>query len=382
MNRLAKLLLGLIAILGLTALYILNPRLPTPEGEQSASLYQPGTLGVSSRRIELTDTSRPTNANGGFEGSPARELNGFIWYPQTQDQKPFPLIVYSHGFMSSVAEAEYLADFLVPKGYVVVAVSYPLSHGGAPGGPNANDVINQPSDVSFVIDAMLARHADEEDSLYGLLDPSRIAAVGLSLGGLTTQLAAYHRDVRDPRLSAAVSIAGPTASLEPRFFQTTDIPFMMVAGSADAIVPYEANAAPILAKANSSLVTLEQGSHTGFAGMSTVLFRWFRHPDKLVCPMLLAGLDREDGGDEPVLAPDPDIGISSSEARPCAMETFDRAMRPANQQMLTRLALYAFLEKEFAHDLDRRRQMNGYLTSVFTAENSAVSIQNDLATAE
>jgi predicted dienelactone hydrolase len=304
-----------------------------------------------------------------------RELNGFVWYPEGWGDKPYPLIVYSHGFMSSVAEPEYLVDFLVPKGYVVVAVNYPLSHGGAPGGPNVNDVINQPGDISFVIDTMLARNADEADSLHGLLDPSRIAAVGLSLGGLTTQLATFHRDVRDPRVSAAVSIAGPSSFLTRNFFQTRAIPFMMIAGSADAMVPYEANAAPIPAKANNSLlVTLDEGSHVGFAGMASTVFRWAHHPDETICPLLLGGLDREDNEDEPILLPDADIGISTSGARPCTMETFDRAMRPAEQQMLTRLALYAFLEKVFAHDADRRGQMDRYLTTGLAAENPAATI--------
>lgn len=372
MNRFVKIILGLIAVLVLAAVYVLNPRLPTPEGEQSASLYQPGTFGVLREPIEWVDTSRPTKPNGDFEGSPDRELNGLVWYPETQEEKPFPLIVYSHGFMSSVAEPEYLVDFLVPKGYVVVAVNYPLSHGEAPGGPTVNDVLNQAGDVSFVIDRMLARNADEEDSLYGLLDPSRIAAVGLSLGGLTTQLVTWHRDVRDSRLDAAVSIAGPSSFLERRFFQTADIPFMMIAGSSDAMVPYQANAAPIPSKVdNSVLVTLDKGSHVGFAGMSRVFLRWVGHPDKMVWPMLLDGLDREDREEDPILGPDPDLGISTSGAAPCTMETFDRAMRPADQQMLTRLALYAFLEKVFADDAERRRQMDRYLATELTAENPA-----------
>ncbi len=376
MNLFVKILLGFLAVLALAALYVFNPRLPVPEGAQSAALYRAGELGLSSERVELVDISRPTMANDAFEGSPVRELNGVAWYPREQDEAPFPIIVYSHGFMSSVAEAEYLVDFLVPKGYVVVAVNYPLSHGGAPGGPTVDDVLNQPGDVSFVIDAMLARNADERDSLYGLLDPARIAAVGLSLGGLTTQLAAYHRNLRDSRLTTAVSIAGPSVFLEREFFQTSDIPFMMIAGNADAIVPYGANAAPIPSRvADSLLVTLDRGSHVGFAGMSSIFLRWAHHPDRLVCPLLLAGLGSEDGDVEPILASQADVGISTAAAPPCRMETYDRAMRPADQQMLTRLALFAFLEKTLAEDADRRRQMERYLSSEFAAENAGVTVQ-------
>jgi predicted dienelactone hydrolase len=378
MKRFGKIVIALIAVFTLGALYVLNPRLPTPEGEHSAALYQTGEYGIASEPIALIDASRPTRRNGDYPGSPTRELNGFVWYPAEHSARPFPLIVYSHGFMSSVAEPEYLVDFLVPKGYVVVAVDYPLSHGGAPGGPTVSDVVNQPGDVSFVIDTLLARSADADDSLYGLLDPTRIAAVGLSLGGLTTQLAAYHRDVREPRLAAAVSIAGPSAFLERTFFQTRDMPFMMIAGSTDAIVPYEANAEPIPGKVgNGWLVTLDQGSHVGFAGASANrFFRWAEHPDKVICPLLLRNLDRNGSDDcvAPILAPDPAIGISTSGAAPCTKQTFARAMRPADQQMLTRLAVYAFLEKVFARDAERRRQMDRYLATQFASENPAAAV--------
>jgi len=375
MTRFKKILLGLFVALVIAAVYVLNPSLPAPQAGQSALLYQPGEYEVTHEPIELVDTSRPTSPNGDFAGSANRELQGTIWYPETPDQQSFPLIIYSHGFMSSVSEAEYLVDFLVPKGYILAAVNYPLSHGAAPGGPNVNDVINQPGDVSFVIDTLLARSADAKDSLYGLVDPSRIAAAGLSLGGLTTQLVAFHRDVRDPRLNAAVSIAGPSTFLEPRFFETSDIPFMMIAGSADAAIPYESNAAPIPSKVeNSLLVTLDKGSHVGFAGMSATFFRWFRHPDQLICPLLLSNLNLETSEAEPILAADAEIGISISEEVPCMMETYERAMRPADQQMLTRLALYAFLEREFSNDLERRRQMERYLGTGFANENPTVTV--------
>jgi predicted dienelactone hydrolase len=378
MARSAKILSAVAVILAIAALYVLNPSLPVPESGQSALLYQPGPFQIARESLELTDNTRPTNPNGNYAGSPVRELNGFVWYPKTSQPQSFPLIIYSHGFMSSVSEPEYLVDFLVPRGYILVAVNYPLSHGGAPGGPNVNDVVNQPADVSFVIDSLLARNADSSDSLYGLLDPERIAAVGLSLGGLTTQLVAYHRDLRDPRLRAAVSIAGPSNFLEARFFETSDIPFMMIAGSADAAIPYESNAAPIPSKAvNSVLVTLDKGSHVGFAGMSATFSRWFRHPDQLICPLLLSNLDLENSQPRPILAVDPELGISNPEEVPCMMSTFERAMRPADQQMLTRLALLAFLEKEFSFDAGTREQMEQYIARGFAAENPAALVNRN-----
>jgi pimeloyl-ACP methyl ester carboxylesterase len=264
-------------------------------------------------------------------------------------------------------------DFLVPKGYVIAAVDYPLSSGGAPGGPTVNDVGNQPGDVSFVLDQLLARNSTEGDSLFGLIDPQRIAVAGLSLGGLTSQLTAFHRDSRDPRIAAAVSIAGPAVFLTPEFFSTSSMPFMMIAGSADAIIPYEAHAAPIPQKSPQSLlVTLQGGTHVGFASIASTFMRWFHHPDELVCPMLVQGLENGDAPAEEMLLPDAGIGISTDAAMPCTMTEFERAMRPGEQQMLTRLAMLSFLESVFAADPARRAQMETFLISELAQEQSSV----------
>ncbi len=377
MRRFLILLALIILALAGAVIYVLNPRLPTPSGEQSAQLYAAGQLGMATEAIRLVDPSRPTPPNGEFLGTPDRRLDGRIWYPANAAEAPYPLIIYSHGYMSSVVEALYLVEFLVPKGYVVAAVNYPLSSGGAPGSPIVQDVINQPGDLSYLIDNLLARNADPADPLHGLLDPNRIAAVGLSLGGLTTQLAAYHRDLRDPRLRAAVSIAGPSAMLDAEFFTSTQLPFMMLAGSEDAVVPYAANAAPMLDKvANGLLVTLAQGSHTGFASAASVYFRWARHPDRIVCRLLLDTVGQgEPAQRRPMLAADATAGISGRTEPACTMREFERAMRPAKQQMLTRLAIYAFLEGQFALDAGSRYRMQGYLEEVFPLENPEVDVQ-------
>lgn len=376
MKLIRNIILVMIAIVVAAAIYVLNPDLPVPQGAQSASLYEQGSQGVDSEAIALIDDSRPTMANGSFEGSPERLLEGYVWYPENNGSGPFPLVVYSHGYMSSIDEADYMVDFLVPKGYVVVAVNYPLSNGAAPGGPIVTDVINQAGDVSFVIDELLVRNASAGDSLQGMIDPERIAAVGLSLGGLTTQLASYHQQARDERIRTAVSIAGPSAMLEREFFQTHDRPFLMVAGTDDAIVPYGMNADPMPDKVdNSLLVTLDGGSHVGFVTIASTYLRWFNHPDALVCPMLVAGLENGGSGrPETILEPDAAMGISNTVSEPCPNENFNRAMRPGRQQMLTRLAVYAFLESTFASEAAQRQEMQAYLNTGLAQENSGVQV--------
>ena len=151
------------------------------------------------------------------------------------------------------------------------------------------------------------------------------------------------------------------------------MPFMMIAGSADAIIPYEAHAAPIPQKSPQSLlVTLQGGTHVGFASIASSLMRWLHHPDELACPMLLSGLENGDAPAEEMLLPDADIGISADAAMPCTMTEFDRAMRPGEQQMLTRLAMLSFLESVFAADPARRALMETFLTRELAQEQSSV----------
>ena len=90
--------------------------------------------------------------------------------------------------------------------------------------------------------------------------------------------------------------------------------------------------------------------------------------------MLLLGLGNGEQPAPAMLVPDATIGISADAALPCTMTEFPRAMRPGEQQMLTRLALYAFLESVFAAEPGRRAQMESYLISVLPSEQPAVSL--------
>ena len=129
--------IGIVVLLAIAVSILLIPNEAVPQGPQSASFYQTGSLGIIETPLELVDTSRPTDENGEFPGTDRRLLAGFLWQPASNEAGPYPLIIYSHGFMSSVEEARYYAEFLVPKGYVVAAVNYPLTSGSAPGGNHA-----------------------------------------------------------------------------------------------------------------------------------------------------------------------------------------------------------------------------------------------------
>jgi len=342
---------------------------PFPQRSESAIRVQPGELGVESYETTFVDESRATSANGDFPGASSRQLNGTVWHPAQSEGAPYPLIVYSHGFTSSRLGGAYLAEHLASLGYVVAAVDYPLTNFAAPGGPNVRDVVNQPGDVSFIIDTLLSDNTTEGHPLRGLVDPDRIGATGISLGGLTTTLVSFHPDMRDERIGAALSIAGPTSVFDQRFFEASPVPFMMLAGDIDALVPFPTNAAPVVEKIpGSQLVSIKGASHTGFAGPAAPL-RWLDNPDAIGCYMVEENIDG--ALDEPwfELIGTPEQGINYSiENELCKIEPLPVAMNVLRQHMITRVIVTSFFQSIFAPAQSQRDQAARYLSDVVSQE--------------
>lgn len=367
-----------IFALALLLLVLMFPPQSVPTGETSQIWIQPGLYPVRVEPFVVMDVSRPTAANGAFVGSVSRELKGKIWFPEQQaEQHPisFPLVVYSHGFMSLHQEGAYLAEFLAGHGYIVVAVDFPLTNYFAPGKPNLSDVVNQPADISFVIDKVLERNHISGDTLFAIVDSDRIAVIGLSLGGMTTELVTFDPRYMDKRINAAISIAGPARMFTERFFSFRQVPFMMIAGDQDAIVPYELNAKPVRQlDPDSVLVTLEGGSHAGFAGIASVLFRWANNPDSYGCASIKKNI--QDNSEPFTVLVNEKYGVSNGERRSLCenSDNLPRAMRPNQQQMFTKLAVFAFLESLFNVDPILREQAAKFLLKIYPAENQAVLI--------
>jgi pimeloyl-ACP methyl ester carboxylesterase len=382
MRPLSKILLSLLAVLVIGIYVLLNPPLDVPTGALSQQMYKRGPHQVSYQPIDWTDNSRPTMANHGFKGSASRELKGRIWFPVDKQGAPYPLVVYSHGYMSQYKEGDYLLDFLASHGYVAVSVDFPLSNGGAPGGATVADIVNQPADLSFLIDQLLARSKQPDNLLHGTVDGDRIAAAGLSLGGLTTELVGLDPKLKDPRIRAAISMAGPSQFFTPDYFAGDSIPFMYIAGTADAIVPYKEHAEPLPGKyKNSVLVALQSGSHVGFIDMAPAIFRWLHNPDELGCVGLMYGLKKAQqgaAGGKPLpnlgeLIGGPGVDATAA-AAPCKNSEYPRAMPPARQHTLTTLAIYSFLESQFSPSETTRNEMHKYLFEQFAMENKDVTV--------
>jgi dienelactone hydrolase len=364
-----------LLVLGLVMAFGKQPE-PFLAGSESAQRLQPGPLAVDAFDATFVDGSRLTPAYGKFGGLPERRLVGRVWYPADGSGAPYPLIVYSHGMMSVWEEAKELAPYLASYGYVVVAVTYPLTSFSAPDGPYVLDVANQPADVSFLIDTLLMQSAQRGHRLEGKIDDERIGVMGLSLGGMTTTMAAFHPVVRDRRIRAALSIAGPTNLFNPAFF-TGDVPFLMLAGDIDALIPYATNAAPVLEKIpHSQLVTIHAGSHSGFARAANI-FRWLPNFDALVCKFLPDMIrDDVDGQKEDWSAflGTPEQGINDkAEFELCKVPTIPESINPLRQQMITAVVTQAFFQSQFAHDPRARAVSRAFLAEVLPRELHEVS---------
>ena len=360
---------------------------------QSDPLLEPGNQPVGKLNITLIDSSRPTPTDSKETTSNQRVLDTTVWYPSNPRKHewlrpgppplasqvcPAPLVIYSHGFMSMRHNGAYLAGYLARQGYIVAAADFPLTHLGTPGGPRFDDVLNQPGDVSFIIDSLLNDHPDGLPELGDCIDPQRIAAVGLSLGGMTTTLLTFHPELRDTRIAAAVSIAGPVAMLGKAFFQRDAPPFMMIAGDIDAMVDYQDNI-EVLAdwSPETTRVTLHGGSHTGFAGVAGWLMRWLDNPDSVGCWALRGRIDEQPEVPEGFMdalrgqvgEPESDMSL-----RPCHDPTLPHALRPQYQLMLTSYSIYAFLQGKLHPDANTRAHYTRLLEETLPGRYPELSV--------
>jgi predicted dienelactone hydrolase len=347
---------------------------PFPEGSVSAARLAPGPRDVAVYRDTFVDDSRTTQAHGDYAGSPQRRLPATVWYPAGV-AVPGPLIVFSHGFTSLRGNGRYLGEHLASHGYVVAAVDYPLTSAWAPGGAYVEDVVQQPGDISFLIDALERLARREGHDLAGRIDTTRIGAFGISLGGLTSTLAGFHPDLRDARIGAVLSIAGPTNFFTATFFRHADIPFLVLAGNLDALVPWEANAEPVPRKApGARLVTVLGGSHTGFSHGSAWL-RMMKNTDALGCWSVTRFIDAGDSSDWEGLLGTPSQGLDYSAPNElCRVDPLPETINVLRQQMIARVVVRAFFDSVFDSSADRRREASRYLDTILAQELDDVSV--------
>jgi predicted dienelactone hydrolase len=233
-------LVALVAVMGLAT--ACDPGVPD------------GPFAVGTRSYNFVDTSRVTIAHNGQPELPSRSLPTQVWYPAQgapgdgnqpnapadTAHGPYPLVVFAHGYTGTGPIYGQFVREWVKAGYVVAAPTFPLTHGGTPGGTVASDYVHQPADMSFVIGKLLRLNNELGSALHQLIDPTRIAAAGHSLGAMTTIGLAYNSCCRDPRIRAAIPISGRELPFPGGASDFTRTPSLFIHGDADATVPYSA----------------------------------------------------------------------------------------------------------------------------------------------
>ncbi len=212
---------------------------------------------------------------------------------------PFPLVIVSHGYPGNRYLMGHLGENLASKGYVVVSIDHPDSTYDDQKAFGST-LYNRAFDQLFVVNELARLAAAGSGSmLAGLVDASRTAIIGYSMGGYgvlnviggayrdaavafpasppngllrerTAADPAYRASV-DPRVKAAVAI-GPWG-MQLGFWDAAGLagirtPVLFVAGSADEVSGYENGTRAIFEQAVNAdryLLTFLNASHNAGA---------------------------------------------------------------------------------------------------------------------
>ncbi len=285
---------------------------------------RPDAFAVGRRTMQVVDPSRPTAADPGRDrdAEPDRTLELLLLYPAAGDAATaadpvddapvadgaFPVVVFAHGWTATGPVYETRIREWARAGYVVAAPTFPLSSGAR--GVLA-DYVNQPGDMSFVIDELLGLPGD--DPLAGHIDAEAIAVAGHSLGAMTVLGLVLNSCCTDDRVDAAIEISGMRLRFGEGTWDLDATPFLAIHGTDDDIVPVEGSDSLFAeAPGPAAYLRLEGADH------STFLFR----EGQVVDDVVLAFLDRHLRGDANALEAVPDIvedhGDATFEEKPAA----------------------------------------------------------------
>ena len=176
--------------------------------------------------------------------------------------KTFPLVIVSHGYPGSRYFMSYLTANLASKGYIVAAIDHTDSVFDGQRGFEST-LLNRSRDQIFTMNTIIDMAAQPDHFLHGILDGSKVAVVGYSMGGygaLTTAGAGYNDNgmpmhfvpggymqtpgpKADDRLKAIVAIAPwgeqpPYSAWDAKGLAGIKIPSLFIAGDHDDVADY------------------------------------------------------------------------------------------------------------------------------------------------
>jgi predicted dienelactone hydrolase len=210
---------------------------PKPKPKPPPAKPQPGAIGtyqVQSASYTFYDSSRPQLGT--------RALPVEVRYPVVPAAEvaagkltkgPFPLVVFSPGWLQCASQYGPLLQDWSSAGYVVAVISFPRTTCGGPG--PEGDMMNEPGDVSAVITRLLGLSAGTTAVLAGMINPSEIAVAGHSDGGDVTAAVAANTCCLNHQVGAAIVLAGAEYPYGGTYFPSGTPPILFVQGNADPV---------------------------------------------------------------------------------------------------------------------------------------------------
>ena len=331
-----------------------DPSTPDPQDpvDPSAppweSWNERGPLEVQELVLTFTDASRRVAS---AEDDQPRTLKTSIWFAPAASASG-PVILWAHGLGSTRTDSPVVARALASRGYVVAAPDFPLTSRNNTNLQDIRDVVEQPGDLSFVLDQLLVLHGDPTSPLYNRLDAERVGVAGVSLGGVTALLTAWVDAFADPRIRAIASFGAPACYLPRPLFQRDALPMLVAYGTGDAVVDYETQGRqPFLgAPGPALLLTLIDASHTAFGDVvGRALDGTRTHPDVIGCSTIAARIPLDDLGILAESLGGPSAATVTAECQaPCQGDERERThMRGSRQASIIVASTVAFFEGVF-----------------------------------
>jgi len=326
----ATLLIGAAAALADTAIDTQRPDAPAlaaygdyDTGVRAVHLVNPGQIDVlaldasGDRPDPLPRYDRPLTVQVWYPSFPgatgSRRLSTFLRDGTTpikltgrsvqfaapiSNEGAFPLVILSHGYPGNRFLLSHLADNLASKGYVVASID----HTDATYRTQAafgSTLRNRTLDHLFVLDEMERLNTAASSFLEGLIDASRTAIVGYSMGGygaiitagsgvtsasvdfpfsppfgtLDIHEAGSESEVGrpDPRIRTAIAFAPwgrQIGFFDPETMAGITIPMLYIAGDADDVSGYEEGTRAAYldtVNADAALLSFENANHNAAA---------------------------------------------------------------------------------------------------------------------
>jgi predicted dienelactone hydrolase len=248
-----------LAQLGASAVGTRTLSLAEPDRKLTVDLWYPATASPDAPKVTYHGSlpSEPPAAPASFA------VPGIAVRDAPVAGSGYPLVVVSHGYSNSTAAMTWLTENLASKGYVVAAIQHddpPITDRSQ----YPQVLLRRPRDIAFVTGTLQRTLGAEH-----LIDPSKIALVGYSMGGygvLTAAGASTAVSVKPLKAVVAISPAGggALAAWGIDGLRRIQVPLLLIAGNKDRTVDYSTGARTIFDSATGStryLLTFKEAGH-------------------------------------------------------------------------------------------------------------------------